>query len=287
MLPEQEIDQLSKSEKIAEARQRRNEPTYAESLLWNQLRKRKMYGFIFSRQVVVKGFILDFYSSILGLVVEVDYTLDKSLREYYKERDDKLRKFGLHVLRFKNDEVLDSFSKVIKRIESTVETQWAAKKVLRTNIEQINQELMSKKENHPIRTCVAGGMGSSLDKEPERFDVPRDLKNILIHQARHMRQHPTKAEAMLWNELRGKKLAGFKFRRQHPIRTFIVDFYCPAKKLVIEIDGPVHDMQKEYDELREDYLKTLGYKIIRFDNQQVSDYLVDVIHKILIFLLEK
>jgi very-short-patch-repair endonuclease len=92
---------------------------------------------------------------------------------------------------------------------------------------------------------------------------------------------PTQAEALLWDELRGRKLAGYNYRRQHPIGSFIVDFYCPARKMVIEIDGPIHDKQKEEDEIREAYLKSSGYKVLRLDSQQVEKHLIDVLSEIL------
>ncbi|MFU8827215.1 MAG: endonuclease domain-containing protein [Brevefilum sp.] len=118
-------------------------------------------------------------------------------------------------------------------------------------------------------TRAAGGKGLTSDGQPIKFDVSRQTRDALIEQARYMRQNPTKAENLLWQELRARKLGGFKFRRQHPIGTFIVDFYCPERKLVIEIDGPVHLQQIAYDSERETYLQRLGYYIIRFENDEV------------------
>ena len=93
---------------------------------------------------------------------------------------------------------------------------------------------------------------------------------VLKEHARAMRQHPTEAENALWEMLRGKKL-GDKFRRQHVIGDFIVDFICLQKQLVIEVDGDYHNdaKQKEADDLREQILKELGYEVIRFTNEQV------------------
>ena len=84
-----------------------------------------------------------------------------------------------------------------------------------------------------------------------------------------MRQSPTPAEALLWQHLRKSRLAGYKFRRQHIVQTFIVDFYCPAGKLVIEIDGGVHESQKDYDQIREMDLEEMGYQVLRFKNETV------------------
>jgi very-short-patch-repair endonuclease len=100
--------------------------------------------------------------------------------------------------------------------------------------------------------------------------VPRELREKLIEQARQMRVEPTPAEALLWARLRKRQLGGLKFRRQHIIEYFIVDFYCPQAELVIEVDGPVHDEQEEYDQEREEILQELGYQVVRFSNEDVT-----------------
>ena len=99
--------------------------------------------------------------------------------------------------------------------------------------------------------------------------VPRELRDQLIEQARQMRAEPTSAEAHLWKELRKRQVGGFKFRRQHIIHIFIVDFYCPEARLAVEIDGPVHRKQVEYDREREICLKEMGYQVLRFCNENV------------------
>jgi very-short-patch-repair endonuclease len=68
-----------------------------------------------------------------------------------------------------------------------------------------------------------------------------------IPAARELRTRQTPAESILWDALRGRRLAGLKFRRQHPIGTFVVDFCCPDRRLAIELDGPVHAEQREHD----------------------------------------
>ena len=89
--------------------------------------------------------------------------------------------------------------------------------------------------------------------------------------AKYNRQHPTAAEEKLWDELRNRKLAGYKFRRQHPIEAFIPDFVCLEKKLVVEVDGPYHDEQeqKKADEKRTQVLNKNNYRLIRFTNEEV------------------
>ncbi len=87
--------------------------------------------------------------------------------------------------------------------------------------------------------------------------------------ARLLRQILTPAETHLWNALRCRQLAGLKFRSQHPVGQFIVDFYCPSCKLVIEVDGDIHTQQKAYDEARTEQLQSFGYRVLRFSNEEV------------------
>jgi very-short-patch-repair endonuclease len=90
----------------------------------------------------------------------------------------------------------------------------------------------------------------------------------------------TPAEAVLWEVLRGRQLEGLKFRSQHPLGRFIVDFYCPSLKLVIEIDGNVHDSQKVYDQARTEQLQAFSYYVLRFSNDQVMNDLSTVLNQI-------
>ena len=89
----------------------------------------------------------------------------------------------------------------------------------------------------------------------------------------------TPAEKILWEELRGSKL-GVHFRRQQVIQGFIVDFYCHKAGLVIEVDGDVHDLQKEEDERREKVLSEMGLRIVRFRNDEIVRNLSAVVGKI-------
>lgn len=104
----------------------------------------------------------------------------------------------------------------------------------------------------------------------------------LYQYGRELRQVSTKAEKLLWEYLRNRKLDGLKFRRQHPIDKFIADFYCHEKKLVIELDGAVHDdkMNVQYDEARTYELKGSGIKVIRFRNSEVENNISFVLEEI-------
>ncbi len=87
----------------------------------------------------------------------------------------------------------------------------------------------------------------------------------------YLRTHSTSAEAELWQHLKNKQLEGRKFRRQHSIENYVVDFYCSKEKLIIELDGDLHGdyIQIQHDEKRDEILSKMGYKILRFENKFV------------------
>jgi Uncharacterized protein conserved in bacteria len=102
------------------------------------------------------------------------------------------------------------------------------------------------------------------------------IKNL----ARELRSSLTESEKLLWDELKNRKLSGYKFLRQHPIiykgdlirlNYFIADFYCSSKKAVIELDGPIHDAREEYDQFRDDELQNLGIHILRIKNDELKN----------------
>ena len=98
--------------------------------------------------------------------------------------------------------------------------------------------------------------------------------------AKELRKLATPAEKILWDHLRNRRFYGLKFRRQHPIGNFIIDFYCPAHRLVVEIDGDIHQFQKSEDQARTDRLEDMGYKIIRIWNHEIERHLDSVLDAI-------
>jgi very-short-patch-repair endonuclease len=98
--------------------------------------------------------------------------------------------------------------------------------------------------------------------------------------ARILRKNMTPAEEVLWKALQNRQIEGFKFRRQHPVGRFILDFYCPQLKLVIEVDGDIHYQQQEYDQNRDKRLQEFGYYVLRFSNHQILFDLPNVLKKI-------
>jgi very-short-patch-repair endonuclease len=102
-------------------------------------------------------------------------------------------------------------------------------------------------------------------------------KSDIMEAARILRKNMTFYEKLLWARLKGKKIRGLRFRRQHPIDIFIVDFYCHEAKLVIEIDGEIHELQKDYDEGRSAEMERFDIKVIRFTNDDVKNNIGEVI----------
>jgi very-short-patch-repair endonuclease len=102
----------------------------------------------------------------------------------------------------------------------------------------------------------------------------------LLERRIQLRKNQTPQEVLLWEVLSNKKL-GVKFRRQHSIGPYIVDFYCREKKLVIELDGSQHIKQKEYDRERDNFLKSHNITTIRFWNNQINESLDGVVMNIL------
>jgi cyclase len=104
---------------------------------------------------------------------------------------------------------------------------------------------------------------------------------LLFERAKYLRNHLTNAEMKLWGYLRTRPM-GYKFRRQHPIGIYVVDFYCHNLKLVIEADGSIHDKQevKEADRERQISLEQDGLQVIRFTNDDILKNTEQVIEKI-------
>jgi very-short-patch-repair endonuclease len=106
--------------------------------------------------------------------------------------------------------------------------------------------------------------------------MTKNVTNI----ARNLRKQATKAETLLWGKLKMRQVQGFKFRRQQPIGPYIVDFVTFEKKLVIELDGGQHAMEREKDKERDAWLKDQRYEVLRFWDNQVFENLDGVLEVI-------
>ena len=105
----------------------------------------------------------------------------------------------------------------------------------------------------------------------KKFPMHHKTFPSTISRAKTLRHHMTSAEDRFWLYVRNRRMLGLKFRRQHPLGNFIADFYCHELKLVVEIDGSVHNLKhiQEYDVYREQKIKELGLSVLRFTNDDV------------------
>jgi very-short-patch-repair endonuclease len=103
-----------------------------------------------------------------------------------------------------------------------------------------------------------------------------------VTHARYLRKHATDCERILWRRLRNRNFARYKFRRQHPIDPYVLDFYCPAVKLAVELDGSGHGyrLRKTRDQAREEFLARQEIAVVRFWNHQVREELDSVLQAI-------
>ncbi len=105
-----------------------------------------------------------------------------------------------------------------------------------------------------------------------RFDklVSPVVQQRMLEIAREFRRESAPSEALLWDAVRRKQVKGFKFRRQQPIGSFVVDFYCDEAGLIVEVDGPIHKFQQAKDRERQDILESLGLTVLRLSADEVE-----------------
>ncbi|HVA97667.1 MAG TPA: DUF559 domain-containing protein, partial [Bacteroidia bacterium] len=153
------------------------------------------------------------------------------------------------------------------------------------SIKEAQRNWIGKSEGTSLRFEIIQNKDLSPALSEGKGDVPAyhttdpKMWNLLQDKALAMRDKPTEAENALWKSLKGNKLDEH-FRRQQIIDKFIVDFVCLSKKLVIEVDGDIHDYQKEEDAARTEKLNELGFKVIRFKNEQVLGAIESVLTEI-------
>jgi very-short-patch-repair endonuclease len=139
--------------------------------------------------------------------------------------------------------------------------------------------LSDSKYSSPPSSLAGRGLGGGVS-----WQSPPDLWKQLKPLARQMRTEPTLSEKLLWQRLKNKQLRGFKFRRQQVIDRFIVDFYCHEIKLVIEVDGEVHNYTQVEDAIRQAFLESLGLRVVRFKNEDVLLRMESVLQEIALCL---
>jgi len=141
--------------------------------------------------------------------------------------------------------------------------------------------LLAEKRFPPTLTLpLKGGGNGGAPAAPfsvETFLTPSPLEgegrggglHMAPTRARQLRKNPTEAERKLWSLLRQKQFDGNRFRRQAPIGPYIADFFCPAAKLIIELDGGQHAEQSAADQVRTNWLEARGYRVLRFWNNEI------------------
>jgi len=116
------------------------------------------------------------------------------------------------------------------------------------------------------------------------FSLPKRVNdNFFASLRQKLRRDSPPAERLLWSRLRRKQLNGYKFRRQYGIEEYVVDFYCPEARLVVEIDGPTHfnDVAEQWDPVRQQGIEKLGITVLRFTNDEVYQNMDGVLTRIL------
>lgn len=102
------------------------------------------------------------------------------------------------------------------------------------------------------------------------------MGKILV--ARDLRKEGTHSEQWVWEQIRNRKVLGYKFKRQHVLLGFVADFYCPELNLALEIDGKVHDTQREYDRLRQEIIEDQGIEFLRIRVEEIKDVIPTIVH---------
>ncbi len=147
---------------------------------------------------------------------------------------------------------------------------------------------MKKIVEHKTSPNPSTGGENSTSPLEERFDHDYITANawtypLIKDEQQYLKRYQTESEKALWHELRNKK-TGYKIRRQHVVDRFIVDFICLEKKVIIEVDGNIHNSQKERDRERDARLKSLGYTVIRISNSEIAHHILTTVNKITTYL---
>lgn len=208
------------------------------------------------------------WCAALGTVLANDEIKDgKSERGGHLIERRKMRQWFLRITEY-SDRLLDGLDKL----------DWSdAMKEMQRNWIGRSEGALVKFKVHLSPTLSEGEGANS--QQPKYYTTDGQIWNTSLPNAKEMRKNPTEAEAIVWDRLKASQL-GFKFRRQHPVDQYIPDFVCLKKGLVVEIDGKIHDTQKETDEERTQQLERYGFTVIRFTNEEVIANTETVIQKI-------
>jgi 5-methyltetrahydrofolate--homocysteine methyltransferase len=214
----------------------------------------------------------------------LEHALIKGLTEFIDEDTEECRQLfdkPLHVIEGPlmdgMNVVGDLFGEGKMFLPQVVKSARVMKKAVAYLLPYIEEE---KKKSPPT---PRGGVLDPENKGAYRETADPILYGLLKDFSKRMRSQPTEAESLIWNGLSGKKLEGYKFRRQHIIGQYIADFICLQESLIIEIDGLIHQLpeNKESDLERTEWLNSQGFRVIRFTNEQVLTKYETVLDEIL------
>ncbi len=244
---------------------------------WNAMNEADKRGILMQYRLAYQDFSTVNWCEALGTVLANDEVKDGlSERGGHPVEKRRMRQWFLRITAY------------AERLLNDLETlEWT------DSMKEMQRNWIGKSEGASIRFEVASddltpspsprerGMDSGVVSEPgvEYHHANSSQWKLLIPRAKEMRSNMTESEKALWEALRNSAI-GLKFRRQHIIDQFIVDFVCLSKMLVVEIDGKIHDNQKEYDEGRTAELNRLGFEVIRFENEELAENLSVVVDKI-------
>ena len=142
------------------------------------------------------------------------------------------------------------------------------------------QDGTNKPAVRPASSLTRIKAAKALERPAEAMQRQKQGSRNNVPAARDLRVRETSAEALLWDALRGRRLDGLKFRRQHPVGPFVLDLCCPDCRLAIELDGGVHEGQGDRDADRDAMLTAAGYRVLRFPNEAVHNHLAEVLDSI-------
>ena len=138
--------------------------------------------------------------------------------------------------------------------------------LIKTALEPVIEE----KLNNLTPSPSPSRRGEQGEKNHQKIDISPAIQKKMTEIARKLRRKQTSSEAILWEALRDRKLENRKFRRQHPVGSFVVDFYCHQERLAVEIDGEIHDTQQEADRERQEIIELLEIRFVRVTRHQVE-----------------
>ncbi len=242
-----------------------NTPTFSAQE-WNSFTEEKQQKILLNYRLTYIGESMVNWCPELGTVLANDEVKDGvSERGGHPVVQKKMKQWSMRISAYAQ-RLLDGLEKI----------DWT------DSIKEVQRNWIGKSEGASVKfqllsPTLSGGEG---EVSPKYLTGDPTISHLLLDKAKEMRENPTPAEDALWQLLKGKKLNA-KFRRQHPIDSFIADFVCLDKMLIIEVDGDIHDLQKEEDQKRTDRLSELGYEVIRFKNEEVLADTGNVIDKII------